>query len=109
MRSNGGVGLPGQIAGAAVAVKVAAIVLLEMGSSAGPPLTWLIFSDSVSLWAAEAAVDVLLDPRHSCFWSPAYAVVFEGALLLSTAFEWYLVGVVIDGAIRRVWRVAGRG
>ena len=78
------------------------MVLMEMGSSAGP-FTWLIFSDSVSLWAANAAVDLLLDPRHSCFVSPTYAAVFEGALLLSTAFEWYLVGVVIDRAIRRVW------
>ena len=56
-----------------------------------------------------AAVGLLLDPRHSCFGSPASAAVFEGVLLLSAGFEGYLAGVVIDWIVRRVWVVDAGG
>jgi hypothetical protein len=83
------VGLPGLLACAAVAVKVVVIVLLNMASSAAPSLTWLIYGDIVPLWAADAAIQLLCDPRLSCFPSPAVALAHEGALLLFTGFEWF--------------------
>ena len=83
-----------------MAVKLAAIVVLDMSASAPAPFLWLIVHDPLPLWAAEAVIRAVVDPRHFCFGpSGAVAGLLDVVLVLLSGAEWYAVGLMIRRAL----------
>jgi hypothetical protein len=93
--------LPLVLAGAAILIKLAAVVLIRTSSDAAAPLLWLALADPVPVWAAEVTTGLVFDQRRL---SPtgAEALAFDGILVLVSGLQGYFCGVVIQWLWR--WR-----
>ena len=92
--------LPLVLAGAAILIKLAAVVLIRTSSEAAAPLLWLALADPVPVWAAEVTTGLVFDQRR--LWPTAgEALAFDGVLVLVSGAQWYLCGVVIQWLWRR--------
>ena len=71
--------LPLVLAGAAIVIKLAAVMLIRIASDAASPLVWLASADPIPLWAAHITTGLVFDQRR--LWPTSEeAIAFDGVL-----------------------------
>jgi hypothetical protein len=84
-----------------VLAKLTVIVAARCSAEQVPRLLDTITRRDVpSMWAAEASTKLFFDQRRLLPTDPE-ALFFDGALLVFTAVEWYICGVVIEWVLKR--------
>lgn len=94
---------PWILAAIVVLIKLIVIVLVSFSPNGVPSLVWLVLADRGPMWAADTTTQLFFDQRR--VWpTSGESIAFDVALLLFTAIQWYVCGLVVRWLAARRWR-----